>query len=199
MKIYLETERLLLRAFTEDDVDNLFELDSDPEVLRFINGGVASPRDLIEGVILPRFLSCYRRYEGFGYWAAIEKASGEFIGWFELCPEDGRGAHDIALGYRLRKKSWGKGYGAEGATALIAKAFTELAAQRVFACTYSQNHASRRVMEKSGMKLARRYRMTPAELVSATTHAPTDVIWPGDDVEYALDRTQWELATGARP
>ena len=193
MKIYLETERLILREFTEDDADNLFELDNDPDVLRFINGGTPSPRCLIENTVLPRFLSLHRRYEEFGYWAAIEKASAEFIGWFELCPEDGRDAHDFALGYRLKKKVWRKGYGTEGARALIDKAFDQLAARRVFACTYSENHASRRVMEKSGMKLARTYRMTPEELVSATTFVPTDAIWPGDDVEYALDRAAWEM------
>jgi hypothetical protein len=53
-------------------------------------------------------------------------------------------------------------------------------------------------MEKSGMKLARSYRMTPEELASATTYLPTDVIWPGLDVEYDLGRTEWELATGVR-
>ena len=196
MKIYLETERLLLRQFTERDVENLCELDSDPDVLRFINGGTPSPREVVEKTILPRFLSFYGLYEEFGYWAAIEKDSGAFIGWFALHPEDGRDARDIALGYRLRKKSWGKGYGTEGARALIHKAFVELAARRVFACTYSENHASRRVMEKSGMKLVRTYRMTAAELAGATTYVPTDVVWPSDDVEYALDRADWENALG---
>jgi RimJ/RimL family protein N-acetyltransferase len=194
MKTYLETERLVLRQFTERDVDNLCELDSDPDVMRFLNGGTPSPREVIEERILPRFLSFYRRYEQFGYWAAIEKVSGEFIGWFALYPEEGREAHDIALGYRLRTKYWRKGYGTEGAKALIHKAFVELAARRVFACTYSENLASRRVMEKSGMKLVRTYRMTPAELASAMTYVPTDVIWHGDDVEYALDREAWGTA-----
>ena len=192
MKIYLETERLVLRQFAESDVENLFELDSDPDVMRLINGGTPTPREAIREKILPRFLDFYRQFDAFGYWAAIEKASGTFIGWFALHPEDGRDAHDIALGYRLRKTSWRKGYGTEGAKALIDKAFRELAARRVFACTYSENHASRRVMEKSGMKLARTYRMTQAELASATTYLPTDVAWPSDDVEYALERTAWE-------
>lgn len=194
MKIYLETERLVLRPFTQSDADNLFELDSDPDVMRFINGGTPTPREVIEERILPRFLGFYRRYEQFGYWAAIEKISGAFIGWFALHPEEDRDADDLALGYRLRKKSWRKGYGTEGARALIDKAFVELAARRVFACTYSENHASRRVMEKSRMKLARTYRMTEAELSSVTTYVPTDAVWPNDDVEYALDRKAWETA-----
>jgi len=192
MKIYLETERLVLRQFAESDVENLFELDSDPDVMRFINGGTPTSREAIRERILPRFLGFYRRYDAFGYWAAVEKSGGAFIGWFALHPEEGRDAHDIALGYRLMKTSWRKGYGTEGAKALVDKAFRELTARRVFACTYSENHASRRVMEKSGMRLARTYRMTPEELASAATYVPTDAVWPSDDVEYALERTAWE-------
>jgi RimJ/RimL family protein N-acetyltransferase len=45
MHIVLETPRLALRRFTEDDVDNLFELNSDPEVMRYLNGGRATPRE----------------------------------------------------------------------------------------------------------------------------------------------------------
>src|SRR5579872_5710163 len=88
MKTYLETERLVLRQFAESDVDNLFELDSDPDVMRFINGGTPTSREVIRERILPRFLGFYRRYDAFGYWAAIVKDSRAFIGWFALHPED---------------------------------------------------------------------------------------------------------------
>ena len=80
VQIYLETERLILRRFIQADVGNLVDLDGDPEVLRYINGGFPTPRDMIEREILPRFLSFYDRYVGYGYWAAIEKASGQFLG-----------------------------------------------------------------------------------------------------------------------
>ena len=198
MDVYLETERLVLRRFTERDVDRLYELDSDPEVMRFINGGTPTPRHLIEEKILPWFMSFYRRCEGFGFWAALEKTSGEFIGWFTLHPEEGKNPDDLALGYRLRKKFWRKGYGTEGASALIDKAFSELAARRVFACTYSENLASRGVMEKCGMKLGRRYRMTAAELAAPMTYVATDAIWPAEDVEYALDKGAWQAGFRAR-
>ena len=56
MRVFLETERLVLRRFTEDDADNLFELDGDPEVTRFITGGNPTPRDAIRYEILPRLL-----------------------------------------------------------------------------------------------------------------------------------------------
>src|SRR5436305_2163123 len=126
MSVYLETERLIFRHLTEDDLNNLVELDSDPEVLRYINGGTPTPRTVMQQEILPRFLSYYERCEGYGYWAAIEKSTGAFIGWFSLHPELGRSPDDIALGYRLRRPAWGKSYATEGARALIEKGFSEL-------------------------------------------------------------------------
>jgi RimJ/RimL family protein N-acetyltransferase len=130
MEIFLETERLVLRRFTEDDVDNLVELDSDPEVMRFINGG-------------------------HGFWAVVEKSTGRFIGWFHFRPVQGAPPDEIELGYRLVKSAWGKGYATEGSRALIEKGFTEHGVRRVFASTMVVNVASRRVMEKAGLQFVR--------------------------------------------
>ncbi len=95
-------------------------------------------------------MTFYGRCEAPGFWAALEKVSGDFIGWFALHPEQGRDPDDLALGYRLGKKYWRVGYGTEGARALIDKAFQELGAKSVFACTYSENTALTRekVMEE---------------------------------------------------
>jgi hypothetical protein len=71
----LATDRLVLRGFTESDLDLLVELDSDPEVMRFVTGGVTTPRAEIESEVLPAFLSSYERFDGYGFWAAIEKSS----------------------------------------------------------------------------------------------------------------------------
>lgn len=65
--VFLETARLTLRRFTSDDVENLVELDRDPDVMRFINGGRPTPRDEIEKDVLPAFLDYYERYAGFGF------------------------------------------------------------------------------------------------------------------------------------
>lgn len=191
MATYLETERLSLRRLNEDDAGNLCALDSDPDVMRFINGGTPTPLPEIQERILPWLLGFYERYDGFGFWAAIEKTTGNFIGWFGLHPEDGRDPLDVAIGWRLIKAAWGRGYATEGASALIAKAFAELGATRVFACTYSENLASRRVMEKAGMTFVRSFRLTPEELAVASTYMATDAVWPSDDVEYALERRDW--------
>jgi RimJ/RimL family protein N-acetyltransferase len=196
--IFLETNRMVLRCFTEADVDNLVDLDSDPEVMRYLNGGEATPRAAIEREILPRFLGYYQRYEGYGYWAAVEKTSGEFLGWFCLHPEED-GEERVALGYRLRRSAWGKGYATEGARALIRKGFTELGMRRVFATTYEHNLGSRRVMEKAGMKLARTYRPTAEELARADTFvASPGVVWEGNDVEYELEKADCELRVSCR-
>jgi RimJ/RimL family protein N-acetyltransferase len=108
---------LLLRRFTEADADNLFDLDSDPEVMRFLTGGKPTPCEVIRNETLPRFLHYYERFEGFGFWAAIEKATGEFLGWFEFRPQEDGGPGEVELGYRLKKSAWGKGYATEGSRA----------------------------------------------------------------------------------
>jgi RimJ/RimL family protein N-acetyltransferase len=186
MDVFLETERLLLRRFTPDDLDLIVDLDSDPEVMRYISGGVATPRDEIEFDILPAWLSYYERYSGFGFWAAHEKTSGEFIGWFHFRPPPGHADDDVELGYRLKKAAWNKGYATEGSRALIERGFSELGVQRVFAHTMVVNYASQRVMEKAGLRFI--------EIV----HREWPMYVQGDELGetlYALTREQREAAS----
>jgi len=117
MQVFLETERLVLRQFTLDDVDNLVELDSDPGVMHFITGGRATPRDEIENDILPWFLHYYEPEDRYGFWVAIEKSTGKFLGWFHFRPADGRPSDEPELGYRLCRSAWGRGYATEGSRA----------------------------------------------------------------------------------
>jgi len=183
VQVFLETERLELRRFTMADADNLVDLDSDPEVMRFITGGRPTRREEIVADVLPAFLGYYERFAGYGFWAAIEKSTGEFVGWFHFRPRDGSLADQPELGYRLRKSAWGKGYGTEGSRALIRKGFTELGVRRVFAETMVVHAASRHVMEKAGLRLVR------------TFQQPWPYKIPGNEqgaVEYALTRADWE-------
>ncbi|HEY1349277.1 MAG TPA: GNAT family N-acetyltransferase [Ktedonobacteraceae bacterium] len=194
MQICLETARMVLRRFTADDVDRLLELDSDPEVMRFLNGGVPTPRQAIEGDILPAFLRSYEACPGCGVFAALAKAGGEFLGWFSFLPTHGACCTEVSSGYRLRRACWGQGYATEGVRALIRLGFGTLGVQRVVASTYQDNLASRRVMEKAGLVLVRRYRMTGAELQASvsTVHDASVALWDGDDLEYALHRADWD-------
>jgi RimJ/RimL family protein N-acetyltransferase len=188
MHAFLETDRLLLRRFTSQDVDNLIDLNSDPEVMRFVPEAACTTRHEIETEYLPAYLNYYERYAGYGFWAAIEKSTGRFLGWFHLRPRDSSPPDEVELGFRLRQTAWGKGYGTEGSRALLRKGFTQLGMQRVVAEAMTVNTASRRVMDKVGLKFVRSF---PLE-------------WPvpveGQEqggVEYALSRSEWEERQGA--
>lgn len=183
MHVVFETDRLILRRFTPDDVGNLVELDSDPEVMWYISRGRPTSRKEIERVILPRFLELYDRYEGYGTWAVVEKASGEFIGWLSLRPRDGDPPDEPELGYRLRRSAWGKGYATEGARALVHRAFADLGARRVYAETMAVNKASRRVLEKAGLQPARTFHAEWEDRIPGSEHG---------ELEYELRRTDWE-------
>lgn len=199
MERLLETERLVLRRFTAADLDNLCDLNGDPEVMRFLTGGTPTPRHVIETEILPLMLRSYSPVAGFGYWVVVERASGAFLGWISLRPPAGASPDGAELGYRLRKAAWGRGYATEVARALIGKAFADLGVQRVFATTYQDNLASRRVMEKLGMTLVRTFRMTEADLLAQDTSRITSTeLWDGEDVEYALERADWKRQAGHR-
>ena len=181
----VETARLTLCAFDAGDIDLLAELDSDPAVMRYITGGRTTPRSEIEDDILPAFLSYYNRFDGYGFWAAIETETQEFVGWFHLRPASGAPDDEPELGYRLRRSVWGRGLATEGARALIEVAFARLGARRVVAETMAVNAASRGVMENAGMTLIREFHQE----------------WPyrieGDDlgdVEYAITRSGWLAA-----
>lgn len=184
--VFVETARMELRRFDAEDLELLVELDSDPEVKRFIDGGAPVDREELADR-LAWWLGYYERYEGFGFWAAVEKATGQYLGWFHLRPGEGAGPTEPELGYRLRRAAWGRGFGTEGSRALIDKAFGELGATRVYATTMVVNTASRRVMEKAGMRLVRMF------------HGDWPVPIPGDehgDVEYSIERAEWAETGG---
>ncbi|MEU8567710.1 GNAT family N-acetyltransferase [Streptomyces pathocidini] len=182
MEIFLETERMVLRPFATTDIDRLVELDSDPEVMRFINGGRPTPHDEIRTRILPRFLQHHPTIGTFGYWAAETIDHRTFLGWFEFRPLDGESTA-VELGYRLRRPAWGRGYATEGARALIRKGFTELGVQRVIARTMSVNAASRHVMEKAGLTHVRTYSEDWPDPIPGSEQG---------ELEYALTKADWQ-------
>lgn len=156
MKIYLQTERMILREFTLEDVDNLVDLDSDPAVTRYINGGKPSPKEWVVEKVMPRILGYYENLDRQGIWAAIDKHEGGFMGWFHLRPNHAARA-ETELGYRLKRRYWGQGFATEGSLALIEKGFEELQAEIIVAIADPDNGASRRVMEKAGLTFVQEY------------------------------------------
>jgi RimJ/RimL family protein N-acetyltransferase len=187
MPIFLRTERLTLRTASQDDVDNLYELNSDPDVMWYLTGGELTPREEIRDRVIPHWLSFYEQYDGLGYWAAEARATGEFLGWFHLKPA---GDDAIELGYRLRKAAWNKGYATEGSQALIRVCFTDRGVARVTAHTMAVNSASRRVMEKCGLTFVRSFNAGNLPGIPGAEQG---------EVEYALAKQDWEASPAAVP
>lgn len=183
MHVFLETGRLALRPFTTADADDLLTLDNDPDVMRFLNGGKPTSREAILARTLPRLLHVHPCTGTRGYWAAEERSSGAFLGWFEFRPLDEHSPALVELGYRLNKAAWGRGYATEGSRALIDKGFTDLGVERVTANTMAVNARSRRVMERAGLSFLRHFTGEWPEKIAGSEQG---------EVEYVLDKADWE-------
>lgn len=158
----LETERLRLRGFTDSDADAqmLFELDSDPEVMRYIGPfgmpTVEAYRERIQTFWMPYYTS----HPPAGFWAIVEKATTQFAGWvfvrpatdYKFAAEAGwLSPSEIELGYRLRRAAWGRGLATEASAEVVRRAFADPAVTAVVAAALVPNRASTRVMEKIGL------------------------------------------------
>ncbi len=144
----LSTRRLDLRPATPADREHLVALEADPEVMRFLNGGLPVPEagDADADFLTPRGTEPE-------VLVAHERSTGRFIGWFALF-DDGRvdGQRTAEVGYRLDRAAWGQGYATEGLAALVDQAFDTLGFDRVRALTLAVNAGSRRVLEKGGFR-----------------------------------------------
>src|ERR1700691_1961424 len=109
---------MYFRQFSEDDAPLLFELDGDPEVMRFITKGKPTPLAKIQNEIIPKFLNYYRQSPPQGFWAAHLRDGGHFIGWFHLCPST-LPVPETELWYPLKRHFWGRGLATEGSGALL--------------------------------------------------------------------------------
>jgi RimJ/RimL family protein N-acetyltransferase len=145
---WLVTLRLALHEITRDHGNELYELDADPRVMRYIGSGRASTREQVDAVMrrLPR---AYALYPGLGTWRATRRDNGDFIGWFALkyIP----GTADVEVGYRLRYGAWGRGYATEGARELVRYGFDDLGLHRIVGVTHPENFASQQVLLKAGL------------------------------------------------
>lgn len=166
----IESERLILRPIAPGDVELLVDLDSDPEVMRYLTGRPSTRRE-VEAVLGDR-LDCRR--------IAAERVSGLFVGWFDLVPAEDS---SFDVGYRLRREWWGRGFATEGTMLLIDVAFTVLGARRVTAQTMAVNNRSRAVMERCGMHHTRTYHLEWNHPLPGTEEG---------EVEYVIRRDDWQ-------
>jgi RimJ/RimL family protein N-acetyltransferase len=167
----IATERLRLRALRATDLDAYAAMYADAEVMRFLEDGQPQPRWAAW-----RSMSVHLGHwalRGFGQWAVVEDATGEFVGRAGLyCPEGWPG---LEVGWVLSREHWGRGFASEAARAALADAFERLGAERVISVIAPGNDRSVRVAERVG----ERYDRT-IELLARGRHSI-----------YAIDRSSW--------
>ena len=146
---WLETLRLEFRPFDHGDFDDLYRLDSDPRVMKYIANGKPAPREAV-AQRLERFIRYPTLYPDLGVWRAARRDTGAYIGWFAL-NYSGRST-DIEVGYRLLPGAWGRGFATEGAKAIVDYGFDDLGLHRIIGVTHPGNKASQRVLQKSGLR-----------------------------------------------
>ena len=186
-RVRIETARLLLRDWKDEDAAPFAALNADPRVREFFptvltraesDAAMAAARALIAE-------------DGYGKYAVEEKASGEFIGYIGLAAVDFEVpfAPATEIGWRLRREAWGSGYATEGARAVVAEAFDRLGFDALVSFTAEWNRPSRRVMEKLGMT------HDPAEDFDHTLLPPGHKL--RRHVLYRLSRNGWLNPSGA--
>jgi RimJ/RimL family protein N-acetyltransferase len=180
----LETERLTLRGWRDDDLDALAALNADPEVMRYIrDGSVRDRRQSADG--LRKMVATWQEC-GYGLFAAELRETGVLIGWAGFAVPDflPEVLPAVEIGWRLSREFWGHGYATEAATAALRFGFVDRGLERVVSVRQVGNHRSARVMEKLGL---------PHEFdtVVPETGRPVAV--------HALDRDRYLARVGPSP
>src|SRR3954453_19623004 len=179
----LQTERITMVPLADAHLEWEVELDSDPEVMRYLSGR-ASTREEVEAGH-ERRIAAAGKVDSLGFWVGLVDAG--FVGWWTLQPAHGPDQPDdpgvADLGYRLLARHWHKGLASEGARELVRYGFDELWLDRIIAQTMTVNAPSRAVMERIGMAYVRTFPTSETE--------PAEIVAQGE-VEYELTREQWE-------
>jgi RimJ/RimL family protein N-acetyltransferase len=174
-EVRLETERLLLRWFREDDFEQLSRMNSDAEVMRFLADG--KPLTKMETWRQIAAFMGHWYFRGYGIWAVEEKASGKVVGRIGFF--NPYGWPGFELGWALDRAYWGKGYATEGARRALEYAFTEMNRDHVISLIAPDNIASIKVGERLG----------------ETVEGKTEVL--GREVLiYGIDRERWRRWKG---
>jgi ribosomal-protein-alanine N-acetyltransferase len=140
-----ETERLIVRPYTIDDLNHFFRLNGDEDVMRYIR-----PAQTLEQtkVFLQKIIADYDIRPGMGRWAMFLKADHQFAGSFAIIPIES--STQLQLGYALIKENWGKGYASESVKGGLQYAFEQLYLPEIAAVTYPENIPSQKVLLKNG-------------------------------------------------
>lgn len=158
MKIFVETDRIVMRELMLSDGPLMFEMDSDPEVHLYLGNKPNTQLSQSEEDI--RFIRKQYEDNGIGRWAVIDKESNEFVGWGGLkfiTIETNNRNHFYEVGYRFLRRHWGKGYATESTKAALKYAFEELRLAQVYAMAEKENAGSRHALQKSGFKITEQF------------------------------------------
>jgi RimJ/RimL family protein N-acetyltransferase len=158
MNIILETDRLYLREILPSDDERMFEMDSDPEVYKFL--GRKPIRDIDQSRKMIESIQEQYQLNGIGRWAIIEKESNQFMGWtgFRLEKDELNGRSNYYdLRFRLLRKYWGKGYITEATKAAIEFAFEKLNIKEICSMTLISNEKSQKVLNKLGFDMVDKF------------------------------------------
>ncbi len=154
MKIFVETNRLILREIIDSDIDAMYELDSDPEVHKYLGNKPVKTKEESKKAI--DFIRQQYIERGIGRWAVINKETQEFMGWsgLKLNTEEPMNGHTnyYDVGYRFIKRFWGKGYATESGKASIQYAFETMKLKTIYGITEIDNQASHNALLKIGLQ-----------------------------------------------
>jgi RimJ/RimL family protein N-acetyltransferase len=150
-EVFLETERLVLRYFTPEDVDAVFAVIGDPETMKFY------PQQFTRDDAMRWVTKSQERYrrDGYALFAVVLKSNGQVIGNCGLMRQEIEGESLLEVGYHFRRDYWGRGYATEAAHGCMAYAFGHLKADKVVSLILPENLPSRRVAERNGMTVER--------------------------------------------
>jgi len=160
MKI-ANSERLQFELMTEQDAELFFELDQDPEVMRYINGGKMTSMEDVLNISIPRMKSYTNENLGWGQWKVSVLDTNEFIGWVLVRPvdffSDKPQFDNLELGWRFKQMTWGKGYATEAAKSIALAVSQAASVNKISAIALEGNLASTKIMTKLGMKYIKTY------------------------------------------
>ncbi|WP_299455817.1 GNAT family N-acetyltransferase [uncultured Microscilla sp.] len=149
MKKILETKRCYIREFVEGDVELIYQMNSDPEVMKYITDGKPQTYEYSKKRTLYFINEYYSKYPGLGMWAVVRKAGDQLMGWVCLKHLDNQDL--IEIGYRLIKEHWGQGYATEVSQALVHYGFTEVSLDKIVGIASEDNVKSQYILQKIGL------------------------------------------------
>lgn len=153
----LESNRLILRNIEIEDADDLFLMDSDPEVHHYLGNHpvktLKESKDMIDSI------QTQYRLHGIGRWALVIKSSGEFAGWYGLKLEERpwKSGKYYDLGYRLKRKFWGQGIASEAARCTLTYGLEEMNLKEICAAAHIENIASNKIIDKLGFQFIKNF------------------------------------------